>query len=78
MGFKGGIKLQKYNTENTKSKNEEECMRKSIVSATDLVNMAEILEDMTIIKMIEERDKNDDGTRYTSEDVIRMRKIKDI
>lgn len=67
--------MQKYNTENTKSKNEVECIRESIVSATDLVNMAEILEDMTIIKMIKERDKNDDGTRYTSEDVIRMRKF---
>lgn len=44
----------------------------------NLLKMAEILEDMTIIKMIEERDKNDDGTRYTSEDVIRMRKERNL
>lgn len=42
----------------------------------NLLKMAELLEDMTIMKMIEERDKNDDGTRYTSKDVIRMRQEK--
>ena len=39
-----------------------------------LLRAAELLEDITIMKMVEERDKQDDGTRYTSEDVIRMRK----
>lgn len=31
------------------------------------------LEDMAIAEEIVKRDKNDDGTRYTSEDVIRLR-----
>ena len=32
-------------------------------------------EDEEIAKLIEERDKQDDGTRYTSEDVTILRKI---
>ena len=32
-------------------------------------------EDEEIAKLIEERDKRDDGTRYTSEDVTILRKI---
>lgn len=40
---------------------------------TKLLNMAKLLEDININTMIEERDKNDDGARYTSEDIIRMR-----
>ena len=32
-------------------------------------------EDEEIAKLIEERDKQDDGTRYTSEDVTMLRKI---
>lgn len=32
------------------------------------------IEDISIINMIEERDKNDNGIYYTSKDVIEMRK----
>lgn len=32
-----------------------------------------IYDDKETIEMIKERDKNDDGTRYTSEDVINIR-----
>lgn len=39
----------------------------------NLLKLSELLEDYTIRKMIEERDKRDDGTRYTSSDVIKMR-----
>lgn len=34
-----------------------------------------VKEDEEIIKMIEERDKHDNGVRYTSEDVTRMREV---
>ncbi|EJT6342419.1 type II toxin-antitoxin system Phd/YefM family antitoxin [Clostridium perfringens] len=40
----------------------------------NLLKMAELLEEMTIIKMIEERTKEDNGKRYTSEDAIRRRR----
>ena len=36
--------------------------------------MAELLEDFTITQMVEERIKEDNGVRYTSEDAIRRRK----
>ena len=35
----------------------------------------QLTEDEEIAKLIEERDKQDDGTRYTSEDVTILRKI---
>ena len=38
-----------------------------------LLETAELLENLSIIKMVEERDKNDNGVLYTSDDVTRMR-----
>ncbi|EDT25477.1 type II toxin-antitoxin system Phd/YefM family antitoxin [Clostridium perfringens] len=40
----------------------------------NLLKMAELLEDFTITQMVEERIKEDNGVRYTSEDAIRRRK----
>ncbi|HBI6884366.1 TPA: type II toxin-antitoxin system Phd/YefM family antitoxin [Clostridium perfringens] len=40
----------------------------------NLLKMAELLEDLTITQMAEERIKEDNGVRYTSEDAIRRRK----
>ena len=39
----------------------------------NLLKMAELLEDYTIKEMIKERDQLDDGTRFTSDEVTRMR-----
>ena len=39
-----------------------------------LTKAVKIVEDVAITKMIEKRDKNDDGSRYTSEDIMKVRK----
>ena len=39
----------------------------------NLLKMAELLEDYTIMEMVKERDQLDDGTRFTSDEVTRMR-----
>lgn len=70
--------MKYYNYENNNSWSNGVSMRglserESNLSDTAASKTVDFLEDVYIIKMIEERDKNDDGTRYTSEDVIRMR-----
>ena len=42
-------------------------------SVTDIMNLVEEKENESILKLVKERDKNDDGTRYTLEEVERMR-----
>ena len=39
----------------------------------DIMNLVEEKENESILKLVKERDKNDDGTRYTLEEVERMR-----
>lgn len=41
-----------------------------------LLKIVEQWENLKILEMIEERYKNDDGTRYTTEEIISMRTMK--
>lgn len=40
----------------------------------ELLKIVELMDNYTILNMVEERDKNDDGTRYTTEEIVDLRK----
>lgn len=50
-----------------------EAVKEACSVLADIMTIAEEEENKEILKTVEEREKNDDGVRYTSEDVKKMR-----